>query len=147
MISISYSFYSWGIIPPVALCVVNLTQQLSCKQGRMYPRFSSDEIPRLMSLQKNLLMDFCKKEIAVNICHMLLDTIALDSITIKQVSQTSGFGAFSRFWQFIYKDAPLVPIQHTACRHCHSPIGSVRERFELIFNESDRYYSLLPLYL
>ena len=80
---------------------------------------------------------------------MLLDTIALDYITIKQVSKSVGVGAFSRFpshsGQVIYKDLPLVSIQHTAnrrfiraCQHCHSPIGSVKEQFELIFNE-DRY--------
>jgi hypothetical protein len=75
-----------------------------------------------------------------------------DSVEVKKVSDSVGFGVFSRLsarsGDKLFRDLPLVSIQHTAnrrfvkaCQHCHKPLGSTRDQLATIFSE-ERFYGV-----
>lgn len=88
----------------------------------------------------------------------MLGSVPSDVAEVKLVSEAVGFGVFARgsspCGSVLYKDRPLVSMQHTAnrrfikaCQNCHKPLGSIRDQMATIFNE-DRFchvnLTLLP---
>lgn len=79
----------------------------------------------------------------------MLVSVPSEVAEVKLVSEAVGFGVFARgstpCGSALYKDRPLVSMQHTAnrrfinaCQNCHKPLGSVRDQMGTIFNE-DRF--------
>jgi hypothetical protein len=77
---------------------------------------------------------------------MTFGSFKITPVEVRKVTDEVGFGVFASGsisgGAEVYKDIPIVSIQHTAnrrfiqaCQHCHRQVGSIRHKIERILSE------------